>query len=256
MILYFSGTGNTKYVANLLASELNDEVVNLLPMIKSGEQVVIDSKRPFILCFPAYIMDIPVFIREFLQRTRLQGNKLVYAVITCAAESGIAGNSIKEIVEKQGKVFGGSCDVIMANNYTVNTRFDSTPDKEIVFRIEEAKLDVKRIAMFIKNKHFFMLKKVSTAKKLMVRTVVSVYTNTSQSSELFHTSDKCIGCGKCVSLCPVNKIHLDSNKHPTWDKMCMHCMSCINNCPVEAIDYGNVTQHKAKYNINKFLDKE
>lgn len=253
MILYFSGTGNTKYVANLLAKELDDVVIDLLTSIKDDKPVTFKSETPFVLCFPSYIMNIPVFIKKFLQNVTLEGSKYVYSVITCASESGIASLSIKEIVENKGKTYYGNCDVVMANNYVVNTRFNSTPDNEIKFCIKEAKIDVKRIAMFISNTHSFKLKKVSFVKKLMIKTVESVYVKTGQSSEPFHNNGKCISCGKCVSLCHVNKIHFDASKHPIWEKSCMHCMSCIGNCPVEAIDYGDVTQNKVKYSIEKYL---
>lgn len=257
MILYFSGTGNTKYVAELLSAELNDNnVVNILPMIKAGKPVTFDSASPFIICLPSYIMDIPLFVKDFLQNVTLKGNDSVYSVMTCGSESGISYNTIKEVVESKGKTYKGNCDVILANNYVINTRFGSTPDEEVLFRLKEAKLVVKRIALFVKHNHSFKIKKVKPTKKFFIKTVVSIYTSTSQPSTLFNVSDKCIGCGKCASLCPVNKIHLDGNKHPVWEKSCMHCMSCIGNCPVEAIGYGDITKSKTIYNVNKFLDKE
>ena len=50
----------------------------------------------------------------------------------------------------------------------------------------------------------------------------------------FYASDKCIGCGKCEKLCPLNNIKM-VDKKPTWNHNCTHCMACIGNCPVEAI---------------------
>ena len=40
---------------------------------------------------------------------------------------------------------------------------------------------------------------------------------------------------------------------PVWKNPCAHCMACILNCPFEAIEYGNITQTKEKYNINKYI---
>ena len=51
-------------------------------------------------------------------------------------------------------------------------------------------------------------------------------------------TDACIGCGKCVELCPLNNIRLENGK-PVWGKHCTHCMACICYCPKEAIEYGN-----------------
>ena len=38
MILYFSGTGNSRYAAELLSEQLNEELLDLGKRIKSGEK--------------------------------------------------------------------------------------------------------------------------------------------------------------------------------------------------------------------------
>lgn len=57
--------------------------------------------------------------------------------------------------------------------------------------------------------------------------------------------DKCIGCGKCVSVCPVAAIHLekttDENEQVTSKAIldtgaCVGCGVCVRNCPVKAIE--------------------
>ncbi len=46
------------------------------------------------------------------------------------------------------------------------------------------------------------------------------------------TSDDCIHCGLCVSLCPVGSI--DSDDESILTGICIKCCACIKNCPVEA----------------------
>ena len=62
----------------------------------------------------------------------------------------------------------------------------------------------------------------------------------------FHYTDKCISCGKCVTLCPLNNINL-KNQKPVWGNNCTHCMACICGCPTQAIEYKNSTQNKGRY---------
>ena len=52
-------------------------------------------------------------------------------------------------------------------------------------------------------------------------------------------SDKCIKCGKCIEVCPVQRIELENDvpKMPGKDKMCIHCFSCTGVCPAEAITF-------------------
>ena len=65
------------------------------------------------------------------------------------------------------------------------------------------------------------------------------------------SADKCVGCGKCSRLCPLNNIEM-TDRRPVWKKPCAHCMACILNCPFEAIEYGSITQKKEKYNISHY----
>ena len=58
----------------------------------------------------------------------------------------------------------------------------------------------------------------------------------------------CIGCGKCVELCPLNNIRLENGK-PVWGKNCTHCMACICYCPKEAIEYGEKSKGKPRYHV-------
>ncbi|MGB9686334.1 MAG: NADH-quinone oxidoreductase subunit I, partial [Rectinema subterraneum] len=58
-----------------------------------------------------------------------------------------------------------------------------------------------------------------------------------------HT-DKCIGCGACVQICPANALALDS-KNKTHivridDKLCITCFCCHEVCPAKAISIGRV----------------
>lgn len=254
MILYFSATGNTRYVANLIAKELGDETIDMLPLIKKDKACQIRSDRPFIICVPSYICDVPVFIAQFLKKVTLQGNDLVYTVFTCGHSSGIASNTVKEIVECQGKKFAGSYDVSMPNNYIVVDMFKGTPDDEIAFRLKDAEFSAKRIALAVKSKRILKSKKVSLIKKQAIKAVVNGYVKYKQSAKPFHVdNNKCLHCGKCENVCPVNKIHMSRDRYPVWDDSCMHCMSCIGNCPVDAIEFGEITKNKVKYNISKYL---
>lgn len=49
--------------------------------------------------------------------------------------------------------------------------------------------------------------------------------------------ENCIGCGRCVNVCPGNLIHICSDgKADIRDvKDCWGCASCLKECPVSAI---------------------
>ena len=51
MILYFTGTGNSAYVARKLGEVLGDEVVDLFEKIKTHDHTLIKSEKPLVLVY-------------------------------------------------------------------------------------------------------------------------------------------------------------------------------------------------------------
>ena len=48
--------------------------------------------------------------------------------------------------------------------------------------------------------------------------------------------DKCINCGACVSLCPTEALHFDSDDTVDFSKKrCIGCLVCIDSCPRQAL---------------------
>ena len=81
MILYFSATGNTKYIASELAKALNDSIIDLREKIREKDYTPIHSTKPFVICSPVYVSEPPRFLMDFLRKTRLTGNPNVYFVV-------------------------------------------------------------------------------------------------------------------------------------------------------------------------------
>lgn len=54
------------------------------------------------------------------------------------------------------------------------------------------------------------------------------------SDKLRVDEDKCIGCGKCEKLCPMNNIKI-VDKKVVKNNQCTMCYRCINNCPKQAM---------------------
>jgi predicted Fe-Mo cluster-binding NifX family protein len=46
--------------------------------------------------------------------------------------------------------------------------------------------------------------------------------------------EKCVGCGQCIAVCPVEAISLN-NGVATVSDACVTCGACVHTCPVEAI---------------------
>jgi NAD-dependent dihydropyrimidine dehydrogenase PreA subunit len=54
-------------------------------------------------------------------------------------------------------------------------------------------------------------------------------------------TEKCIGCGRCMEVCPHQVFSLGEGKAVVTDlDACMECGACARNCPVNAlfVDFG------------------
>lgn len=86
-------------------------------------------------------------------------------------------------------------------------------------------------------------------KNIIIESMSKFYYDKMDNPKGFHVIDKCISCGKCVRLCPLNNIELISRK-PKWESNCTHCMACIGGCQTRSIEFKNKTQGKPRYYLN------
>lgn len=52
----------------------------------------------------------------------------------------------------------------------------------------------------------------------------------------YYIADNCIGCGKCVKVCPQRAIE-KGKPSVIRQEHCLHCGNCFENCPVSAIKH-------------------
>ena len=136
MILYFSATGNTRFIAEELANRLDDSTVNLLKRIREKDYSPITSEKPFVICVPVYVCEIPPFVCELIRKTPLEGNKNIYFVFTSGGYSGICSTMAKRLARKKGLNYMGSADFKMPRNYIANNTYPELTEDEIRRRID------------------------------------------------------------------------------------------------------------------------
>lgn len=58
-----------------------------------------------------------------------------------------------------------------------------------------------------------------------------------QQTKGYFVQDLCIGCQKCMDVCPQRCIHYNDGKACIDQSHCLHCGRCKEICPVKAIVY-------------------
>lgn len=90
MIVYYTGTGNSRYVAQRFAAALDDDLITANEYIKNDTPAALHSDRPWVFVSPTYGWQIPHIFADFLRRGRFTGSRKAYFVMTCGSEIGNA----------------------------------------------------------------------------------------------------------------------------------------------------------------------
>ncbi len=251
MILYFSATGNTEFIAQELARRLDDECINLLERVKTRNHAPLHSEKPFIICAPVYVCEMPMFMSKYLKEQNFTGSKDVYFIFTSGGYCGISGVLAESIFKKKGMNCHGYAEFKMPRNYVANDHYPMQPKEEVETRIRNAYHQLDSVVSTIRSGGKLTARHVQLWEVLVTVPFTPVWCKYKLTAKDFYVKDSCIGCGKCAKLCPLNNIKL-VDKKPVWSNQCTHCMACIGNCPVEAIEYGTITQNKEPYNFGKY----
>lgn len=251
MILYFTGTGNSRYVANVIKSITADEIVSMNELIKFENKNMLKSDKPFVFVCPTYALSMPDLVRKFIETIEFDGCKKAYFVFTCEGNAGdVAEYQVQQICLKKGFEYMGFDSVSMPGNHI--TQFNVPDEQTAKIIVNNSKPKMYKIGEKIKNNQYLNKNKLSPAvamKSNMVNSLSKTYYNNMDNPSGFHVTEKCISCGKCAKLCPLNNIEL-INGNPKWQSNCTHCMACICACPKESIEFKNKTQGKSRYYLN------
>lgn len=93
MILYFSGTGNARLLAERLAEILGEEIFDLSPSL-CHEGKTFKSEKPFVIMSPIHAWGLPNEVADYLSACRFEGNKNVYFGLTMGANDGGMGKRL------------------------------------------------------------------------------------------------------------------------------------------------------------------
>ena len=250
MILYFTGTGNSRYIAEKIAAVTGDELVSMNDRIKKNNTAPIYAEHRLVFVTPTYGWRIPRIVEKWIRETDFSGTDKVWFVMNCGDEIGNAAKYIKQLCKEKQFTCMGTAEIIMPENYIA--MFDTPEPKEAKAIIRRADPDIENTAKMIADEQTLPEIHAGFVDKVKSGIINTVFYPVCIKADAFQTDDKCVGCGKCVELCPLNNIRLRGRK-PVWGKNCTHCMACISYCPTQAIEYGKKSFGKPRYRCNAVL---
>lgn len=260
MIFYFSGTGNSHYIAKNIAQHNKEELVSIAMATNKINEYTLSDNEIIGFVFPIYAWGPPRPVIEFINNLKLSNYKgnYVFSIATCGENIGNAMKVLEKTLRKKGIHLNSGYSISMPNNYIIMGDVDSKEiEKEKLLAAEETLKSVNRgIERRVKGE--FITQKGSLP-GLLTGIINPLFNKGTSNTKKFYANDNCTSCGICEKVCNCHNIKVDGK--PLWGKQCTQCMACINYCPTKAIQYGKGTEKKGRYTnpnirLSEVLKKE
>lgn len=254
MIIFFSGTGNSRDVAHRLSVLLGDsDVVELSGDVLRNEEL--KAKQPckaVVWVFPVYSWGVPPVVVKFINRVKLSGITAArhHMVATCGDDAGLTARQWRKLIRKRGWSDVSASTVIMPNTYTLMKGFDVDPEDLAAKKLEASVERVQEISRRIRREESDDDVIKGRFPRFKSKIIYPWFIRFAMSPKPFHATDSCTGCSLCARRCPLGNINMNGEHRPQWGKNCALCLRCYHICPSGAVQYGKATAHKGRY-LNK-----
>lgn len=228
MIYCFSGTGNSRWVADKL------------------EGLGVDDDKVWGLVFPVYAWGLPSVVETYVKEhlTDIQTADYVFAVMTCGDDMGLADHVLRHLL-------GGRLDAVfsvhMPNTYVCLPGFDVDKDEVAEAKVRETLERLPQIASAIQSRQTVTDVCRGALPWLKTRVLRPLFNRFLVTDKYFHTTKECSHCKRCVRGCPLDNIGMDKEGHVYWKhENCTGCLRCYHRCPNRAVRFGKFTKNKGQ----------
>lgn len=241
MIFYFSGTGNSKHVAQRLAKATGESCISIADCINKHEYSFSLRKDERLgIVTPVYFWGLPSIVVRFVNQLNICGlhQNFIYNVITFGTTTGQAHYMMQKLLKGRGLWLDAKYNVRMVDVWT--PIFDVSNREKCFRKTNEAEKRITKVAEMVvarKAGNFDYLR----FPHWLAHWYYLTYDNQRKTKKFYVLKDKCIDCKKCALQCPEHAIECKQG-YPVWVKeRCTLCLRCLHHCPQFAIQYGKRT---------------
>ncbi|MBI9012195.1 MAG: EFR1 family ferrodoxin [Clostridiales bacterium] len=250
-IYYFTGTGNSLYIAQSIKKYTDDtELVSIVDIMSTEESTLVEGDRVGFV-FPVYFARLPVVVQKFMESVNeIQANYIYSIIVGGGLFGSVLDEFNKKLMEINNRLDAGYVIKTPSNHPKISQLQRKSNDKLLV----DAKERIKEISVTIENKKPNKL----TTSPFIIGRLITRYTfkepymqsQLGVLDKVFSLDESCDACGKCIKYCPVNNITL-KNGNVEWQHHCINCSRCYHICPRESILFGTDTMPRY---MNPFID--
>lgn len=252
MIIWFSGTGNSHYVAEEIGKRLCDDNLYELrgDVLIDPSSVTIDAKdsKRIIWVFPTYSWGVPPVVVRFIKEVNLINNQESkhYMVTTCGDDIGQTAEQWRKLVRHRQWQSASAFSVTMPNTYVLMKGFDVDSKKDAEQKLLKAPAAIDNISRRIEQDIDGDIVVKGSWPRIKSHIIYPWFVRFCMSPKPFRSNGRCIGCGRCARSCPMSNITMENNT-PQWHSRCALCLRCYHICPYDAVCYGTATKGKGQY---------
>lgn len=259
LILYFSGTGNTKRVANEFKACLLKKKVNVL-MYSIEEHIDLTNIGYdfLIVGFPKYYEYPVLCMLNYLKRNLQKRDKPIPTLAFCTQAGPLQTDftGLEKLLKKKNHRLTVAISFPYANNMMIFRAFKPTEPAKLMENQENIRKQIEPLLnIFLKGEiskehtkiwqRFFIYLVAAACTKLMPAFAMR-----------FSADQSCTHCGLCAENCPMKNIKM-VHGNPVFENHCLFCMRCINSCPSNSIRYNKrkCRQYKWKQTLQPIENK-
>ena len=256
VVFYFSGTGNSKYIAERFSQEMKALCYSIEDEVDFSQ--LINSEEIIGFCYPIYGSRVPRNMRQFVQQflPDLKGKKLIIFA-TQWLFSGDGARVLTDLFPENDIEVIYADHFYMPNNVSNIFLLGESPKKWIEKRFLKAEQKIMTICSDLKlgkvkrrgfsgfSRFLGSLQGVPWQKDSK-RVGLAPKSMEAKIAKSIRVNGGCTSCSICVKACPVKNLKLD-DKRIVHHNNCIACYRCINICPEQAISVMFKAKPKWQY---------